>query len=231
MPEFLTSAFGEGLVTGHPGPVFLRILAAVLLGAAVAWIHRRTTGPNAAMTATLVLLAGLIAMVTQVIGDNVARAFSLVGALSIVRFRTVVRDTRDTAFVIFSVAVGMAVGAQAPWAALMGVLVVGGTALVLSRTSSSASPTNGDAFLLALRAAPDWDPEASAAPLIDQYVSERKLHSVRSAKQGLSLDHCYVVSFQDGAKVQDLIKQLNRLEGVQELKLLRQGSDEEFSRI
>ncbi|MBS1831839.1 MAG: DUF4956 domain-containing protein [Acidobacteria bacterium] len=231
MPEFLTSAFGEGLVTGHPGPVFLRILAAVLLGAVVAWIHRRTTGPNAAMTATLVLLAGLIAMVTQVIGDNVARAFSLVGALSIVRFRTVVRDTRDTAFVIFSVAVGMAVGAQAPWAALMGVLVVGGTALVLSRTSSSASPTNGDAFLLALRAAPDWDPEASAAPLIDQYVSERKLHSVRSAKQGLSLDHCYVVSFQDGAKVQDLIKQLNRLEGVQELKLLRQGSDEEFSRI
>lgn len=231
MPEFLTSAFGEGLVSGHPGPVFLRILAAVLLGAAVAWIHRRTTGPNAAMTATLVLLAGLIAMVTQVIGDNVARAFSLVGALSIVRFRTVVRDTRDTAFVIFSVAVGMAVGAQAPWAALMGVLVVGGTALVLSRTSSSASPTNGDAFLLALRAAPDWDPEASAAPLIDQYVSERKLHSVRSAKQGLSLDHCYVVSFQDGAKVQDLIKQLNRLEGVQELKLLRQGSDEEFSRI
>lgn len=231
MPEFLTSAFGEGLVTGHPGPVFLRILAAVLLGAAVAWIHRRTTGPNAAMTATLVLLAGLIAMVTQVIGDNVARAFSLVGALSIVRFRTVVRDTRDTAFVIFSVAVGMAVGAQAPWAALMGVLVVGGTALVLSRTSSSASATNGDAFLLALRAAPDWDPEASAAPLIDQYVSERKLHSVRSAKQGLSLDHCYVVSFKDGAKVQDLIKQLNRLEGVQELKLLRQGSDEEFSRI
>ena len=53
-------------------------------------------------------------MVTQVIGDNVARAFSLVGALSIVRFRTVVRDTQDTAYVIFAVAVGMAVGANHP---------------------------------------------------------------------------------------------------------------------
>ena len=61
---------------------------------------------------TLVLLTILIAMVTQVIGDNVARAFSLVGALSIVRFRTVVRDTQDTAYVIFAVAVGMAVGAE-----------------------------------------------------------------------------------------------------------------------
>jgi len=39
-----------------------------------------------------------------------SRAFSLVGALSIVRFRTVVRDTQDTAYVIFAVAVGMAEG-------------------------------------------------------------------------------------------------------------------------
>ena len=65
-------------------------------------------------TVTLVLLTILIAMVTQVIGDNVARAFSLVGALSIVRFRTVVRDTQDTAYVIFAVAVGMAVGSESP---------------------------------------------------------------------------------------------------------------------
>lgn len=231
MPEFLTSAFGDALVSGNPVSVLLRILAAVLLGGIVAWVHRRTTGPNTAMAATLVLLAGLIAMVTQVIGDNVARAFSLVGALSIVRFRTVVRDTRDTAFVIFSVAVGMAVGAQAPWAALMGVIVVGGTAFVLSRAASPATGSDGEPFLLALRAAPDWDPEASAAALIDQYVTDRKLHSVRSAKQGLSLDHCYTVCFRNNAKVHDLVKQLHRLEGVQELKLLRQGSDEEFSRI
>jgi hypothetical protein len=231
MPEFVTSAFGEALGAGNPTSVFLRILGAVLLGSVVAWVHRRTTRPNSAMAATLVLLAGLIAMVTQVIGDNVARAFSLVGALSIVRFRTVVRDTRDTAFVIFSVAVGMAMGAQAPWAALMGVLVVGGTALVLSRSATAAAGTAGEPFLLALRAAPDWNPEASAAALIDQYVSDRKLHSVRSAKQGLSLDHCYVVCFKDNAQVHELVKQLHRLEGVQELKLLRQGSDEEFSRI
>src|SRR2546430_16835316 len=61
---------------------------------------------------------------TQVIGDNVARAFSLVGALSIVRFRTVVRDTQDTAFVIFAVIVGMAVGADHVWVGIVGLAVV-----------------------------------------------------------------------------------------------------------
>ena len=70
------------------------------------------------------LLSILIAMVTQVVGDNVARAFSLVGALSIVRFRTVVRDTQDTAYVIFAVAIGMAIGAHHFWVALAGVGVV-----------------------------------------------------------------------------------------------------------
>ena len=68
-------------------------------------------------------------MVTQVIGDNVARAFSLVGALSIVRFRTVVRDTQDTAYVIFAVVVGMAVGAKNPWVAFIGLGLVGAAAL------------------------------------------------------------------------------------------------------
>src|SRR6187549_3416667 len=105
-----------------PVAVLLRLLAALGLGSVVAWIHTRTSKGaemGASFPATLVLLAVLIAMVTQVIGDNVARA------LSIVRFRTVVRDTRDTAFVIFAVVVGMAAGAQNFWVGGLG-LAVGG---------------------------------------------------------------------------------------------------------
>src|SRR5688500_20023941 len=105
----------------------LRLLAALGLGAVVELVYRATrpasdVAPSFMMT--LVLLSILIAMVTQVIGDNVARAFSLVGALSIVRFPTVVRDTQDTAYVIFAVAVGMAVGAGHPVLALSGIGVV-----------------------------------------------------------------------------------------------------------
>src|SRR5207253_3672573 len=120
---------------------------ALALGCLVAWIYRRTRQGNevaASFPVTLVLLSVLIAMVTQVIGDNVARAFSLVGALSIVRFRTVVRDTQDTAFVIFAVVVGMAIGAAHTDAtsgligyfagyriAALGVIIVGLAAFVI----------------------------------------------------------------------------------------------------
>src|SRR3954451_14389930 len=93
----------------------LRLGAALLLGCVIAGIYRLTRGrpandtPN--LLPTLLLLTVLISLVTVVIGGSVARAVGLVGALSIVRFRTVVEDTRDTAFVIFAVAVGMGVGA------------------------------------------------------------------------------------------------------------------------
>src|SRR5689334_21131228 len=94
------------------GELLARLLLSAVFGACVAIIYRFSHGKlkedARVMTTTLVLLSILIAMVSMVVGGSVARAFSLVGALSIVRFRTVVEDTRDTAFVIFAVIVGMA---------------------------------------------------------------------------------------------------------------------------
>src|SRR6186713_2044415 len=144
MLEELTRAFIPGPEV-EPLPVLARLLFALVLGSVVAWVYRRTRSGadfTATFPVTLVLLSVLIAMVTQVIGDNVARAFSLVGALSIVRFRTVVRDTQDTAFVIFAVVVGMAVGARDPWVAVIGIAIVGVAAFLMMprRPGSAATP-------------------------------------------------------------------------------------------
>lgn len=139
-------------LAGNGGiPVWLlivRLAAAFALGGAVAWIYRATHHrPNSleeestqGFVATLVMMTIIIAMSTQVIGDNVARAFSLVGALSIVRFRTVVKDTRDTAFVIFSVVVGMAVGAGHLPVAIVGIVITGMAAFVVRPREERTKP-------------------------------------------------------------------------------------------
>src|SRR3954468_10296088 len=121
--------------------ILVRLALAWMLGLAIAAIYRRARPMNdeaESFTVTLVLLTILIAMVTQVIGDNVARAFSLVGALSIVRFRTVVRDTQDTAYVIFAVAIGMAMGANHPLAAVCGLVIIGAAAVLLKDKGRAA---------------------------------------------------------------------------------------------
>src|SRR3954463_9321802 len=140
----------------HWDAMLVRLLLAAVYGGCVAGVFRISYGHRksdvSVMTTTLVLLSILVAMVSMVIGESVARAFSLVGALSIVRFRTVVEDTRDTAFVIFSVIVGMAAGAGLLLIPLIGIPVTGAAAMLLSRlTSKPATLVPNDESPLSIR--------------------------------------------------------------------------------
>jgi uncharacterized membrane protein YhiD involved in acid resistance len=171
----------------------------------------------------LVLLSILIAMVTRVIGDNVARAFSLVGALSIVRFRTVVRDTQDTAFVIFAVAVGMAVGAAHPWLAIGGIVVTGLAAyLMRERAAATALATAEDAYVLQVRVGVGSDPNTLLASTLQGYLRGRRLQSIATARQGLAVDVTYRVELRADDVAGELVRAVNRLEGVQSVTLQRQ---------
>jgi hypothetical protein len=224
MPDFLKAPFVNGPEVA-PGLVLVRLLIALALGGLVAWIYRRTrrsTEISASFPITLVLLAVLIAMVTQVIGDNVARAFSLVGALSIVRFRTVVRDTQDTAYVIFAVVVGMAVGANDLWVSLIGIGVVGLAAFVMmSRPGLMAA--SQPAFLLNLRVGLGHDLDTLLGATLDAHLQEREILSIATARQGVSLDVTYETRLRSSGSADELVKALNRVEGVQSVQLQRRG--------
>jgi len=228
MPDFLKSPFVDGPGIA-PLEVLVRLLIALALGALVAWIYRATRKSaemSGSFPVTLVLLAILIAMVTQVIGDNIARAFSLVGALSIVRFRTVVRDTQDTAYVIFAVVVGMAVGAKDLWVGIIGIGVVGFAAyLMMARAKglNAAQP----AFLLSLRVGLGHDLETLLGRTLDIHVQERELMSVGTARQGVSLDVAYEARLRRTGSADELVKALNRIEGVQSVQLQRHGFDQD----
>lgn len=228
MPDFLTGPFVDGPAV-EPFVVLVRLLGALILGILVAFVYRHTRAPAdvvPSFTATLVLLAVLIAMVTQVIGDNVARAFSLVGALSIVRFRTVVRDTQDTAYVIFAVAVGMAVGANDLWVAVAGIAVVA-LATMLMRVRPGTPASGGELpFLLHVRVGLGHDVHTLLAGPLDAHVGQRRLVSIATARQGMAIDVSYRAALRSDRSADDLIKDLNKIEGVQSVTLQRVDSSE-----
>ncbi len=138
MPDWLKQTLGSDLEIS-PWLMTVRLLLAFACGGVIAGIYRLVRRRDViapTIAPTLVLLAILCAMLPQVIGENVARAFGLVRALSIVRFRTVVEDTLDIAFVIFAVLVGMAVGADHLAVALVGIGVVGVAATAAGSVSA-----------------------------------------------------------------------------------------------
>jgi uncharacterized membrane protein YhiD involved in acid resistance len=84
---------------------------------------------------TSIFVAVIVCMVIMVIGNNLARAFALVGALSIIRFRTVVKDTKDTAYIFWALAAGMAAGTGSYFLAIAGSLVMALIAYTLNITN------------------------------------------------------------------------------------------------
>jgi hypothetical protein len=200
-----------------------RLVAAAILGGAVAGVYRLTR-PGSEVTQaflrTLVLLAIMIAMVTQVVGNNTARAFSLVGALSIVRFRTVVRDIEDTAFVIFAVAIGMAAGASQPELAVIGLVVVLVTA-ILMRGRKARTPDALAWFRLSVRVGLGHDAETLIGATLDKFASDRRVLSMATARQGMSIDITYETRLRKDSSPDELVKALNRIEGIQSVELQR----------
>lgn len=224
MPEWLIEADSlEGSLTATM--LAARLTVALALGLVVAGIYRvshgRAKDDSSVLFATLVLLSVLIAMVSMVIGNSVARAFSLVGALSIVRFRTVVDDTRDTAFVIFAVVVGMASGAGLFLVPLIGIPLVALAAVGLNFLVPTARPDRvlpvgeGRFFGLQVRLGLGRDPEKLLRATLDQHLSQVRLQSASTARQGTALDVTYLVQLAAQGDLSTLVTQLNQLEGVQ----------------
>jgi hypothetical protein len=224
MFDWLASAFQPSVPI--PWEQFLpRLAVAFVLGAVVAFIYwltqrgQKTFVPG--FLTTLVLLSILIAAVTQVIGENSARAFSLVGALAIIRFRTLVEDTRDTAFVIFAVVVGMAVGGGYLYIALVSIAFVGLASLAL-RQFSSPHEQIAPELLLTMRLGLGSNPESLLREPFAKHIISYTLRATATARQGAALDLTYAIKLRNELDALTLVRDLNACEGVQNVELRRQ---------
>lgn len=218
MPDFLTSAFAGGDHVSWE-TILIKQGMAFVLGAVIALIFRLTRGDiadkNRSLMTTLVLLTLLITTISSVIGDNVARAFSLVGALSIVRFRTVVEDTRDTAFVILAVGVGMALGAG-----YLNVPLVLIPAAGLAAWLFGPRRANGDAseYRVSVRAALAV-PEGTLRATIAGNGGRESLVRAATARQGALSEYEYRVLGLGKEAAGGLLDRIRAIEGVSEVEI------------
>lgn len=222
MPDWLQPALSAD-VAHSVSDLAIRFAVALLLGGAVGLIFRISHGggrdDSLAFLMTLILLPVLIAMVSVVIGESAARAFSLMGALSIVRFRTVVEDTRDTAFVIFSVVVGMAAGSGLITVALVGIPVIGAAAIVLHRWPQVIGFQRGRTYLIIARLNLSDDVRRSFEVAISEAGIRPRLHSGATARQGTALELTYDAAIPNEVELPTLILKLNQVPGVQSVEI------------
>ena len=204
------------------GEIVLNIAVAFFLGLFITWTYKSThrqLSVSFSFVNTLVLLAMIMTVVMMVIGNNIARAFGLAGAMSIIRFRTVVKDTRDTAFVFFALASGMGAGTGNLRLAVIGTLLVGFFIFLLHWTRHGAISRNE--YLLTLRMLPPESEEERKVymPVFDRFLSRHRLISVKSTKMGDSLKLTFHVVMKDAKKTEPFISELSGLEGLHRVSL------------
>ena len=124
----------EGFDTSISGADIVFGLAASLLASLfILFIYQRTmrqTAMNRSFCVSLLLVCGVSAMMVLTITSNLALSLGMVGALSIIRFRTAVKDASDTAFLFWAVAAGITSGAGFYLLTLIGCLFVGAICVI-----------------------------------------------------------------------------------------------------
>ncbi len=215
MPEWLSGLPTE--INENVPTLVMRLAAAWLCGWVIAWIARsnRPSGTVDTLSLTLILMCILIAMATQIIGDNIARAFSLVGALSIVRFRTAVPETRDVAFVLAAVVVGMAVGAGQFWVSGAGLVAVSiatrfnSTSVEFSRPGKAISDPWRLTLTVGLHTVGGWEAE------LDRLTESYQLISAETSRRGGALELVYRYQPCAGINASQLVAALNTVPSVE----------------
>ena len=206
----------------------MNLAVSIALGLIVAVIYRQThkgLSYSQSFTLTVVFIAVIVAIVMMVIGNSLSRAFALVGALSIIRFRTVVKDTKDTAFVFWSLAVGMAAGTGNYVLGAIGTAVVSGLALALH--SSNFGALYKSEFILRFRIATSED-SSTHMEQINLLAKRSNMLHIEHAGDGKSLQLTYDIVLKEGRTAAEMATTIGALAGVSEVVLIASKSDVDY---
>ena len=164
----------------------------------------------------------------MVIGNNLARAFALVGALSIIRFRTVVKDTKDTAYIFWSLAVGMAAGTGSYFLAISGTTVMAMIALILSFTNYGSIFKSE--FIIQFRSKNDEKNQNKKEyqKIFINFCKTSTLLNAEVSSDNLSLKLSFDIVLKEDKSYEDFIKEISKVSGLSEVVAVAAKNDVDY---
>lgn len=161
--------------------IILALVVAFLAGLFILLIYRLTLrGVSRSRTfeITLLLITPISAMIVLTITSNLALSLGMVGALSIIRFRTAIKDASDTAFMFWAVATGITAGAHFYKITIIGCLFIGAAAFIVMKISANTSRP----YLLVVRATTDKAVDYTARLLAENNIRRRMSSMVNNGE-------------------------------------------------
>ncbi len=205
------------------GQVALNLGLAFALAFLAATVYRKLySGPSYSFSffVTLLVTPVVVCMIMMAIGSNVALSLGLVGALSIIRFRTVIKDNRDMAFLFLMIGIGLCCGSGGYGIAIAGTVFVCGVLGALYAVDRSRWVPSE--YLLVFRR--DGHDEADTDRVLESLVSWRKLHGASDLGPDDGCEYTYRVRLGPSVTPETLLNRLRTVQGLSQSALISPDS-------
>ncbi len=194
------------------GDVVFTIVLSFVLSLIIAWIYKMTykgVSYTQSYVHTLMMMTMVVAIIMLVIGSNIARAFSLVGALSIIRFRNAIKDTRDVGYIFFAMAIGMAVGTRFYMVATIATIIISFILWGMVNLNMFAKDVREQ--ILKIRLPGDMRYESLFDAAFSRYLVRFNLIAVETVQAGTQTELVYGIELKKQSETHELMTELRRL--------------------
>ena len=187
----------------------MTVVVSFVVGVLISLTYMKTTDRDSYsqnFALTMVLTPAVIAVIILLIGSNIARAFSLAGAFSIIRFRSAPGEPKDIAFVLFTMAAGLAAGTGLYGYALLFAGLMCAVMFVLHFTKYGRTRNTGQRLKISVPENIDY--EGVFEEILEKYTVDYKLIKVKTADLGSLYQLMYSVTLRDGTSRKELLDAL-----------------------
>ncbi len=201
--------------------VAFALILSFMLSLVIAKVYKEThkgVSYSQSYVHTVVLMAVVVSLIMLIIGSNIARAFSLVGALSIIRFRNAVKETRDVGFVFLAMAIGMACGTRFYMMAVFSTFIISG--FILSMDKMNLFAKNIRERILMVQVPEDFPYDSAFDGIFRKYFSDAGLISIESVVRGDLVELIFSVTMKSRFNSQDFLKEIRGLNGNHKVTLI-----------
>lgn len=226
MDRILHILEGTSITTNgfSPEGVLIALLLAFVLGQILAWVYYFTHSSlsySRSFVQALIIITVVIAMVMSTIQNSFVTAVGLMGALSVIRFRNMIKDTRDIAFIFCALVIGMASGSQRFALAIIGTLFLSFIFLYLHITTFGAhKPHNG---FLRFNVAGHIGPDHAIHSTLRRFCRTFSLISAQDHGEGHPfVEYAFQLMVRNVAENTVMLSELEKIEGVSGINLTMQ---------
>ena len=218
---FFASLYGDTTTT----TMFLASAAvALVLGAVIAFVSRKTNNGSDSLFGALLFLPFLVQMVIMLVNGSVGTGVAVMGAFSLIRFRSAPGSAQDIAVIFLAMTVGLACGMGCIGLAILATLVVCGISLLRRALPGSKDVEDRD---LKITIPEDMDYSDLFDDLFEKYTVQHALSSVRTANMGSLFNLRYRVRLKDTKQEKSFLDELRCRNGNLEISCARVSAGRE----